>query len=309
MGLKVLLADDSQAIKKTFEISLCDYGVNIKVSTDPVVLKRLAKEFVPDIIFIDFLALSKQAYETAKSIASHDQTKGIPIILLQSSFLEFKKEEIKQAGIVSVLEKPFQVKSLRETILKWVKKTQTQYLSEYVDFDPVSNWKIDSDHILDHQTPDKDKLEEIRRKRLKHFHNIDNDTKSDVQVRSIKVFTPTKPSSDSSSSSKASLDKTTSVIKQKKHSSPREAAREEGFSKDVGNLVSEIVKRDEIKQLITREIEEKIHEIAVEQIHKIVREITEKKMPSIAQRVTQSVARRHIEAEIKNILKGVDKGL
>jgi two-component system, cell cycle response regulator len=118
MALKVLLADDSAAIKKVVQLSLQDLGLELKSISSGKDAVDLAKKFKPDIAFIDVMLPQKSGYEVAAEIRKDPSLKNLPIVLLWSAFMAFDEAKYKTSGANAKLEKPFDAAALRALVTK-----------------------------------------------------------------------------------------------------------------------------------------------------------------------------------------------
>src|SRR5688572_12893058 len=120
MSLKVLLADDSAAIKKVVQLSLQDYGVELKSVGSGKDVMDVARSFKPDIAFVDVLLPHKTGYEIASEMKKDTQLNKTPVVMLWSSFMAFDEGKFKASGAEDKLEKPFEVSGLRSIVAKYV---------------------------------------------------------------------------------------------------------------------------------------------------------------------------------------------
>lgn len=118
MALKVLLADDSAAIKKVVQLSLQDLGLELKSISSGKDALDLAKKFKPDIAFIDVMLPQKSGYEVSAEIRKDPSLKNVPIVLLWSAFMAFDEGKFKTSGANAKLEKPFDSNALRTLVNK-----------------------------------------------------------------------------------------------------------------------------------------------------------------------------------------------
>src|SRR5271163_4105980 len=120
MALKVLLADDSAAIKKVVQLSLQDLGVELKTISSGKDAIEVAKEFRPQIAFVDVLLPQKSGYDVAAEIKKDNSLSKVPVVLLWSAFMAFDEAKYKSCGVDAKLEKPFDSSALRELVAKFV---------------------------------------------------------------------------------------------------------------------------------------------------------------------------------------------
>jgi two-component system cell cycle response regulator len=134
MALRVLLADESPTIKKVFQLSLQDYGVEVKSVSVGVDVLEVAKIFKPDIVFADVLLQQLSGYQVSSELKADEKFSSLPVVLMWSGFMEIDEDKFQASLADSKLEKPFEVDRLREIIQTLVPKVQTQKLSEFLEF-------------------------------------------------------------------------------------------------------------------------------------------------------------------------------
>ncbi len=156
MALRVLLADESPTIKKVFQLSLQDYGVEVKAVNIGVDVIDVAKSFKPDIIFADVLLQQLSGYQVSAELKVNSDFSNVPIVLMWSGFMEIDEDKFLASHADAKLEKPFEVDKLRELIHKLVPKVQSQKLSEYLEFPSLPEFetkKTRPDHTLQNPPP------------------------------------------------------------------------------------------------------------------------------------------------------------
>lgn len=134
MALRVLLADESSTIKKVMQLALQDFSVEVKSVPSGSDVLAVTKSFKPDIVFADVLLSKKNGYDVSIELKGNADTRHIPVILMWSGFMELDKEKTRQSMANATLEKPFDAEILRNLILKHCPKTQTNPVSEFLDF-------------------------------------------------------------------------------------------------------------------------------------------------------------------------------
>jgi CheY-like chemotaxis protein len=120
MALKVLLADDSAAIKKVVQLSLQDLGVELKAISSGKDAVEVAKQFKPHIAFVDVLLPQKSGYDVTSEIKKESSLSKVPVILLWSAFMAFDEGKYRSCGADAKLEKPFDSSALRDLVAKFV---------------------------------------------------------------------------------------------------------------------------------------------------------------------------------------------
>jgi two-component system cell cycle response regulator len=134
MALRVLLADESVTIKKVFQLALQDFAVEVTTVNVGIDVVQVAEKIKPDIIFADVLLQKMSGYDVSRAIKEHPQLSQTPVVLIWSGFMELDKDRYKSSGAGSHLEKPFDTQHLRKIVQTLVPKTQTQPLSDFLNF-------------------------------------------------------------------------------------------------------------------------------------------------------------------------------
>jgi twitching motility two-component system response regulator PilG len=115
-GIKVLLIDDSNTIRRSGEIFLSQAGCQVILAEDG--FDGLAKvvDNQPDIIFVDVMMPRLDGYQTCALIKKHDHFKKTPVVMLTSKDTLFDRARGKLVGADQYLLKPFNKKSLIEAV-------------------------------------------------------------------------------------------------------------------------------------------------------------------------------------------------
>jgi twitching motility two-component system response regulator PilG len=127
-GVKVLLIDDSNTVRRSGEIFLSQAGAQVILAEDG--FDGLAKvvDNQPHIIFVDVMMPRLDGYQTCALIKKNQQFKTTPVVMLTSKDTLFDRARGKLVGADQYLLKPFNKKSLIETV---VLHTQEKKESDY----------------------------------------------------------------------------------------------------------------------------------------------------------------------------------
>lgn len=128
LGVKVVLIDDSNTIRRSGEIFLSQAGCQVVLAEDGFDGLSKVVDAQPDIIFVDVMMPRLDGYQTCSLIKSHQQFKKIPVIMLTSKDTLFDRARGKLVGSDQYLIKPFNKKSLVEAVARY---TQQQQEHEY----------------------------------------------------------------------------------------------------------------------------------------------------------------------------------
>lgn len=134
MSLRVLLADESSTIKKVMQLALQEYDVEVKAVPVGLDVQAVAYEFKPDIVFADVFLPKKTGYDVCSSLKNDPSTRDVPVVLMWSGFMEIDVQKADECRADGRIEKPFDADTLRKFVKDLVPKTQTNSLTEYLNF-------------------------------------------------------------------------------------------------------------------------------------------------------------------------------
>lgn len=115
-GLKVLVIDDSNTIRRSAEIFLKQGGHEVLLSEDGFDALSKVNDYLPDLIFCDILMPRLDGYQTCAIIKRNARFSSIPIVMLSSKDGVFDKARGKMAGSQDYLTKPFTKDQLLQTV-------------------------------------------------------------------------------------------------------------------------------------------------------------------------------------------------
>jgi twitching motility two-component system response regulator PilG len=127
-GVKVLLIDDSNTIRRSGEIFLSQAGCQVILAEDGFDGLSKVVDNRPDIIFVDVMMPRLDGYQTCALIKKHEHFRKTPVVMLTSKDTLFDRARGKLVGADQYLLKPFNKKSLIEAVI-----THTQSNAE-VDY-------------------------------------------------------------------------------------------------------------------------------------------------------------------------------
>jgi twitching motility two-component system response regulator PilG len=119
-GLKVLVIDDSNTIRRTAETLLAKAGCTVSTASDG--FDSLAKivDINPDIIFVDIMMPRLDGYQTCALIKNNPDFKSTPVIMLSSKDGLFDKAKGRIVGADDYLTKPFGRTELLDVLDKYI---------------------------------------------------------------------------------------------------------------------------------------------------------------------------------------------
>ena len=129
-GVKVVLIDDSNTIRRSGEIFLSQAGCKVVLAEDGFDGLSKVVDTQPDIIFVDVMMPRLDGYQTCALIKNNPQFKNIPVVMLTSKDTLFDRARGKLVGSDQYLIKPFNKKSLIESVIMHTQQhTQQQELA------------------------------------------------------------------------------------------------------------------------------------------------------------------------------------
>jgi twitching motility two-component system response regulator PilG len=118
LGVKVVLIDDSNTIRRSGEIFLTQAGCQVVLAEDGFDGLSKVVDTLPDIIFVDVMMPRLDGYQTCALIKNHQLFKKIPVVMLTSKDTLFDRARGKLVGSDQYLIKPFNKKSLIESVIR-----------------------------------------------------------------------------------------------------------------------------------------------------------------------------------------------
>jgi len=127
LGVKVVLIDDSNTIRRSGEIFLSQAGCQVVLAEDGFDGLSKVVDTQPDIIFVDVMMPRLDGYQTCSLIKGHGHFKKIPVIMLTSKDTVFDRARGKLVGSDQYLIKPFNKKSLIEAVIRHTQQQEHEY--------------------------------------------------------------------------------------------------------------------------------------------------------------------------------------
>lgn len=115
-GLKVLVIDDSNTIRRSAEIFLKQGGHEVMLAEDGFDALSKVNDYEPHLIFCDILMPRLDGYQTCAIIKRNAKFSGVPIVMLSSKDGVFDKARGRMVGSQDYLTKPFTKDQLLQTV-------------------------------------------------------------------------------------------------------------------------------------------------------------------------------------------------
>ncbi len=149
MPKKILLAEDSQTIRKAFGLALSRSDIAITAVDNGEDAVRLAGEISPDLVVADLTLPGKNGFAVAADLRATQKTEKIPVLILSGILVPLDEARFKASGARGVLFKPFESRELLETIENLLLEGVTAPESRKPQEAPAVDERWDFSDVLD----------------------------------------------------------------------------------------------------------------------------------------------------------------
>ena len=115
-GVKVMVIDDSNTIRRSAEIFLVQAGCQVVLAEDGFDALAKIADHHPEIIFVDIMMPRLDGYQTCALIKKNQRFATTPVIMLSSKDGLFDRARGRMVGSDEYLTKPFTKESLLKTV-------------------------------------------------------------------------------------------------------------------------------------------------------------------------------------------------
>ena len=115
-GIKVMVIDDSNTIRRSAEIFLAQAGCKVVLAEDGFDALAKIADHAPDLIFVDIMMPRLDGYQTCALIKKNSRLKSTPVVMLSSKDGLFDRARGRLAGSYEYLTKPFTKESLLRSV-------------------------------------------------------------------------------------------------------------------------------------------------------------------------------------------------
>ena len=115
-GIKVMVIDDSNTIRRSAEIFLAQAGCQVLLAEDGFDALAKIADHHPDIIFVDIMMPRLDGYQTCALIKKNPKFSATPVIMLSSKDGLFDRARGRMVGSNEYLTKPFTKDSLIKAV-------------------------------------------------------------------------------------------------------------------------------------------------------------------------------------------------
>jgi len=115
-GIKVMVIDDSNTIRRSAEIFLLQAGCAVILAEDGFDALAKIADHQPDVVFVDIMMPRLDGYQTCALIKKNPKFAATPVIMLSSKDGLFDRARGRMVGSNEYLTKPFTKDSLIRTV-------------------------------------------------------------------------------------------------------------------------------------------------------------------------------------------------
>ena len=131
MAKTILVVDDSATVRKFVSVSLSMQGFHVVTACDGMdALEKLPSHNV-DLVITDLNMPHMDGFELIKSLREAPTYRDLPIIILTSVSDEMSKEQGRQLGVYSYVQKPFSLEKIQYEVSKYLSWTEEETLTEH----------------------------------------------------------------------------------------------------------------------------------------------------------------------------------
>ncbi|HKQ33911.1 MAG TPA: response regulator [Nitrospiraceae bacterium] len=155
---KVLIADDSIAVRKVAERLLVEAGFGVTLAANGAeALAYLAKE-TPDLVVSDVIMPDKSGYEVCAFVRGQKALANTPVLLISGIVNDEVTKQAESCRADGVLKKPFQGTSLKDRVIELLAKRQgaaasvaksTEKVTESIQ--PIQNARVSDEQLATYQ--------------------------------------------------------------------------------------------------------------------------------------------------------------
>ena len=115
-GIKVMVIDDSNTIRRSAEIFLLKTGCEVILAEDGFDALAKIADHQPQVIFVDIMMPRLDGYQTCALIKKNPRLRDTPVIMLSSKDGLFDRARGRLVGSDEYLTKPFTKDTLLEAV-------------------------------------------------------------------------------------------------------------------------------------------------------------------------------------------------
>jgi twitching motility two-component system response regulator PilG len=121
-GVKVMVIDDSNTIRRSAEIFLLQAGCTVILADDGFDALAKIADHQPDLVFVDIMMPRLDGYQTCALIKKNSKFQRTPVVMLSSKDGLFDRARGRMVGSDQYLTKPFTKESLLKAVAAHVNR-------------------------------------------------------------------------------------------------------------------------------------------------------------------------------------------
>jgi CheY-like chemotaxis protein len=123
---KILVADDSIAVRKVAERLLTEAGLGVTLAANGEEALAVLSKDRPDVIVSDVIMPDKSGYEICTFVRGHAMLAATPVLLISGIVNDEVTKQAEACRADGILKKPFQGTALKDRVLELLAKRQAQ---------------------------------------------------------------------------------------------------------------------------------------------------------------------------------------
>lgn len=123
-GVKVMVIDDSNTIRRSAEIFLSQAGCEVILAEDGFDALSKIADHQPQVIFVDIMMPRLDGYQTCALIKKNSRFGSTPVVMLSSKDGLFDRARGRMVGSDQYLTKPFTQDTLLDAVRTYANKSK-----------------------------------------------------------------------------------------------------------------------------------------------------------------------------------------
>lgn len=116
MGVKVLVVDDEDYIRRLIRFVLEDEGYDVQLASSTEEALSLIRSFQPDIVTVDLMMPGRSGLELLAEMKADPAISNIPSLVVTAVGIRDDLEQANELGATATLNKPFSHRQLVDAI-------------------------------------------------------------------------------------------------------------------------------------------------------------------------------------------------
>jgi CheY-like chemotaxis protein len=114
---KICYVEDDEDIQRIVRLSLERVGkMTVEVVSDPMVAIDAMKNFVPDLVLLDWMMPGMDGPTLFRAMKEKPETKALPVVFITAKANQVELDELAAMGAAGAISKPFSPKDLPDQL-------------------------------------------------------------------------------------------------------------------------------------------------------------------------------------------------